>query len=92
MTFGPFWTLRPGCRTVARVGDRADLASLMRPTEAAATLAISRRTLSEWAIAGLLPYRETPGGHRRYPRAAVLALAEKLDHREIELPERPSRR
>jgi len=92
VTFGPFWTAARTCRTVAGVGDRPDLASLMRPTEAAATLAISRRTLSEWAHAGLLPYRETPGGHRRYPRAAVLALAEKLDHRHIELPELPPRR
>jgi uncharacterized protein (TIGR03086 family) len=60
----------------------------MRPTEAAQTLAISRRTLSDWANAGLLPYRETPGGHRRYPRDAVVALAETLDHRHESL--RPS--
>lgn len=66
------------------VSDRDDL---MRPIEAARTLAISRRTLSEWAVAGLLPYRETPGGHRRYPREAVMTLAARLDHREVELPE-----
>ena len=91
-TFGPFWTGQAVCRTVIGVGDRPDLASLMRPSEAARTLAISRRTLSDWAVAGLLPYRETPGGHRRYPRAAVLALADKLDHRHVDLPELPRRR
>lgn len=78
--------MRRHCRTVVAVGERPDLDELMRPTEAARTLAISRRTLSEWALAGLLPYRETPGGHRRYPRWAVLALADRLDHRHVEIP------
>jgi excisionase family DNA binding protein len=78
--FGSFWTAGSRAGTVALVGERADLAALMRPTEAARVLAISRRTLSHWAAAGLLPYRETPGGHRRFPREAVLALAAELDH------------
>lgn len=51
---------------------------MFRPAQAAAQLHISRRTLNLWARRGLLPFFETPGGHRRYPREAVTALHARL--------------
>ncbi len=39
---------------------------------------IAVTTLGRWSREGLLPYLPTPGGHRRYRRADVDALRERL--------------
>ncbi len=49
---------------------------LMTTREAAATLGVGPSSVKRWADSGVLPCVKTPGGHRRYPRAAVLAMLE----------------
>lgn len=46
----------------------------MLPSEVAAMFAVRPRTVSRWAREGKLPSMVTPGKHRRFPRAGVLAL------------------
>jgi DNA-binding transcriptional MerR regulator len=41
-------------------------------------LQVSPKTIARWARQGLLPYQRTPGGHRRYPDAAIRELAASL--------------
>jgi excisionase family DNA binding protein len=41
--------------------------------EVAAVFRVDRNTVLRWAGAGALPSSRTPGGHRRYRRADVLA-------------------
>ena len=41
--------------------------------EVARALRVDRNTVLRWAKAGTLDSRRTPGGHRRYRRADVLA-------------------
>lgn len=43
----------------------------MTPGEVAKLLRVDVKTVQRWAQDGKLPYIRTPGGHRRYPRAAV---------------------
>lgn len=45
---------------------------LMTPTEVAREFRVDPKTVTRWAKAGRLPFILTLGGHRRYPRAAVL--------------------
>jgi excisionase family DNA binding protein len=47
---------------------------LMRPTEVAELFGVDPKTVTRWGRAGKLPSIRTPGGHRRYPREAVMAL------------------
>jgi excisionase family DNA binding protein len=47
---------------------------LMYPSEAAAMLRVSTRTLAGWAKNGRLPSVLLPGGQRRYYRADILRL------------------
>lgn len=51
---------------------------LLRAGEVAMLLQVSRRSVAAWAQRGLLPYIETPGGHRRFRAADVRALVSKL--------------
>lgn len=46
------------------------------PAEAARLLKVSARTITRWAREGRLPSITTLGGHRRFPRATIEALAE----------------
>ncbi|MGH2784842.1 MAG: helix-turn-helix domain-containing protein [Actinomycetota bacterium] len=68
---------------------------LLRAGEVAALLQVSRRSIAVWAQRGLIPFIETPGGHRRFRAADVRALVASLK-RATELddlpriPERPS--
>jgi len=50
----------------------------LMPAEAAALFPASTRALRKWAKAGLLNTHRTPGGHRRYREAEVLALVDEL--------------
>ncbi len=48
---------------------------LLTPTEVAALLRVSPVTVRHWALEGKLPFETTPGGHRRFTRAAVESFA-----------------
>lgn len=48
---------------------------LLRISEAAALLGVHRDTLLRWADAGKVPHLKTLGGHRRFRRSAIAALA-----------------
>lgn len=47
---------------------------LLTTQEAARLLGVGTTSVKRWAEAGVLACVKTPGGHRRYPRAAVEAL------------------
>lgn len=51
---------------------------LLRAGEVAALLQVSRRSVSLWARRGVLPFIETPGGHRRFRAKDVRALVATL--------------
>jgi excisionase family DNA binding protein len=50
----------------------------LRTIEVAGILHVSPKSVSRWAKEGKLPFLRTLGGHRRYPEAAIRALAERL--------------
>ena len=56
--------------------DRNAASPMMTPGEAASAFRVDTRTLARWCRDGKIPYITTPGGHRRYPRAEVMALTE----------------
>jgi excisionase family DNA binding protein len=47
---------------------------LMRPREVAEIFGVRTTTIARWAREGRLTPLRTPGGHRRYRRAAILRL------------------
>lgn len=49
---------------------------LLRTREVAILFQVSERAVTDWARRGRLPSVRTPGGHRRYPAAAVRTLLE----------------
>ncbi|TDD95469.1 BldC family transcriptional regulator [Actinomadura rubrisoli] len=51
-----------------------DYEPLLTPGEVAMMFRVDPKTVSRWALEGWLPYTWTLGGHRRYPRAAILEL------------------
>ncbi len=55
-----------------------DERELMAPHEVARIFRVSPATITRWARVGLLPSTRTPGGHRRFERANVLAHLERL--------------
>lgn len=46
---------------------------LLTPAEVARLFRVDPKTVTRWAQAGKLPSVRTLGGHRRFPRAEVLA-------------------
>ena len=54
-------------------------ARLLRAGEVAALLQVSRRSIASWASRGMIPFIETPGGHRRFRAADVRALVASLE-------------
>lgn len=48
---------------------------LLTPGEVASRFRVDPKTVTRWAKAGLLPFIQTPGGHRRYRAEVVDALA-----------------
>lgn len=51
---------------------------MMRPGEVALLLQVSRRTISDWARAGRIPFILTPGGHRRFKARDIRRLASEM--------------
>jgi len=47
-------------------------------SQVADLLHVSPKTVARWAKDGRLPFQRTLGGHRRYPEAAIRALATSL--------------
>ena len=54
--------------------------ALLRRAEVAAILCVGPKTVARWAKAGKLNSFRTPGGHRRYLKADVLALMTGVSH------------
>lgn len=52
---------------------------LLRAGEVAVLLQVSRRSVAAWASRGLIPFIETPGGHRRFRAADIRALVASLE-------------
>ena len=50
----------------------------IRTAEAAKILCVSAKTVSRWAKEGKIPHVITLGGHRRFPRTAVIDLARRM--------------
>jgi excisionase family DNA binding protein len=61
----------------------ANLPPVMNSAEVARFFGVSTRTLKAWALAGKIPYFKTLGGHRRYKREDVLAVAEKANNADL---------
>lgn len=61
------------------------LDDLLKPREVAELFGVRTTTIARWAREGKLSPLRTPGGHRRYSRAAVRQLlAEQADPHEVE--------
>ena len=52
--------------------------SYLTPSQAARILHVSPKTVDRWADQGRVPCVVTLGGHRRFSRAAILAVAEQM--------------
>ena len=48
---------------------------MMMPAEVAELFSVTAKTVTRWASEGRLPHVVTLGGHRRYRRAEVEAMA-----------------
>ena len=48
---------------------------LLTPAEVAKIFRVDPKTVTRWAAAGRLDCVRTPGGHRRYLKSDILALA-----------------
>ena len=58
--------------------DQASKSPYLLPSEVAEVLQVSPKTVTRWAKEGKLPSRRTLGGHRRYARADIETLAQRL--------------
>jgi excisionase family DNA binding protein len=52
-----------------------DLDAAMAPAEVAQLFSVTPQTVARWADSGRLPFFRTLGGHRRFRREDVMALA-----------------
>jgi len=53
----------------------------LTPSQAAARLHVSSKTVSRWATQGRLQHRRTLGGHRRFDPELIDALVNALTYR-----------
>ena len=56
----------------------ASKSTYLLPSEVAEVLQVSPKSVPRWAKEGKLASRRTLGGHRRYARADIESLAERL--------------
>ena len=61
-----------------QAADPGGLRGYLRAAEAAALLHVSPKTISRWAREGKLGHVVTLGGHRRFSRRDIEALAERM--------------
>jgi excisionase family DNA binding protein len=54
--------------------DQAPPERLLTPVEVATVFRVDPKTVARWAAAGRIKCIRTPGGHRRFRQAAVMAL------------------
>ena len=59
--------------------DQASKSSYLLPSDVAEVLQVSPKTVTRWAKEGKLASRRTLGGHRRYARADIESLAQRLE-------------
>src|SRR5215217_2476590 len=59
--------------------EEASKSSYLLPSEVAEVLQVFPKTVTRWAKEGKLASRRTLGGHRRYARADIETLAERLE-------------
>ena len=59
--------------------ERPSKPSYLLPSEVAEVLQVSPKTVTRWAKEGKLASRRTLGGHRRYARADIESLAQRLE-------------
>lgn len=50
----------------------------IKTSEVARLLRVSPKTVSRWAKDGRLPHLVTLGGHRRFPKNAIVELASRM--------------
>jgi len=58
--------------------EQASKSTYLLPSEVARALQVSPKTVTRWAKEGKLASRRTLGGHRRYARADIESLAQRL--------------
>jgi excisionase family DNA binding protein len=58
--------------------EQATTSPYLLPSEVAEVLQVSPKTVTRWAKEGKLASRRTLGGHRRYARADIESLAQRL--------------
>src|SRR5215211_5064491 len=58
--------------------EQASKSPYLLPSEVAEVLQVSPKTVTRWAKEGKLASRRTLGGHRRYARADIESLAQRL--------------
>jgi excisionase family DNA binding protein len=58
--------------------EQASKSPYLLPSEVAEVLQVSPKTVTRWAKEGKLASRRTLGGHRRYARADIESLVERL--------------
>jgi excisionase family DNA binding protein len=59
--------------------EQASKSIYLLPSEVAEVLQVSPKTVTRWAKEGKLASRRTLGGHRRYARADIEFLVERLE-------------
>lgn len=57
-------------------------ADFLTPGEAARMLHVSPKTITRWALDGRISCIVTLGGHRRFPRQEIEAIARRMSGRE----------
>jgi len=60
---------------------------LLTPAEACALAGVGATTIKRWADAGVLTHVRTAGGHRRFPRAALLRFIGSQAHHDPSAPD-----
>jgi excisionase family DNA binding protein len=58
--------------------EQTSKSTYLLPSEVAEVLQVSPKTVTRWAKEGKLASRRTLGGHRRYARADIESLVERL--------------
>lgn len=66
---------------MTRLDEHAPAEAYLRPSEVARILHVSPKTVDRWANQGRIPCIVTLGGHRRFTREDVAAIADEMIRR-----------